>query len=368
MRRTALALLLALCATVPAYAQTVRSERHAFTLTKVATLDYPWAVAFLPDRRMLVTERGGTMRIVDADGRKSEPLQGVPPVALGGQGGLLDVVLHPDFARNQLVYFTYSGSGPNGTATRLGRGRLDGDRLADVALLFEATPAAGGGLHFGSRIAFGLDGLMYVTVGERYQRDTAQDLDKLRGKVVRLRDDGSVPPDNPFTGRNGANHAIFTYGHRNPQGLTVHPQTGQVWEVEHGARGGDELNLLRPGANYGWPLVTYGTDYDGSRIGDGTSKPGIEEPAKYWVPSISPSGLTFYFGDAFPQWRGSLFLGGLSGQLLTRLEITGDRVTHEERLLVRQIGRIRDVRQGPDGKLWLLTDGPGGVLYRLDPA
>jgi glucose/arabinose dehydrogenase len=367
MVRILLIALLASCAATGAPAQTIQSERHAFSLTKVAALDYPWAMAFLPDHRLLVSERGGAMRLVGPDGKVGPPLAGVPEVAVGGQGGLLDVVLHPGFVDNRLVYFTYSGAGPNGIATRVARARLEDDRLANVTLLHEATPARGSA-HFGSRIAFGLDGLLYIAVGDRRQQETAQQLDMVRGKVIRLRDDGSVPPDNPFVGRSGARPEIFTYGHRNPQGLTVHPRTGQVWEVEHGARGGDELNLLRAGANYGWPVVTYGVDYDGSKIGEGTSKPGMEQPVRYWVPSISPSGLAFYTGSAFPRWRDSLFLGGLSGQVLTRLELSGDRVVHEERLLANRIGRIRDVRQGPDGKLWLLTDGAGGALYRLDPA
>jgi glucose/arabinose dehydrogenase len=361
-------LLLMLLFPLAVQAQAVNSEKHRFTVTRLATLDYPWGLAFLPDGRMLVTGRRGQMNIVNAGGQVAPPLTGVPGVAFGGQGGLLDVALHPSFAENRLVYLTYAAAGDGGASTRLARGRLGDAGLTDLKEIYEAVPRTSGGRHFGSRIAFGPDGFLYVAFGERGQMESAQEPGMIRGKVVRLRDDGSVPPDNPFAGRAGARPEIFTTGHRNPQGMTFNPRTGDLWLVEHGPRGGDELNLVRGGRNYGWPLVTYGIDYSGAKIGDGTSKPELEEPARYWVPSISPSGLAIYFGDAFPNWRGSLFLGGLSGQVLTRLELDGTRVVHEERLLAGSIGRIRDVRAGPDGKLYLLGDGASGGLYRLDPA
>ena len=366
MRPLLLALLIV---AAPAAAQTVTSAEHGFRVTVIAeALEHPWGMAFLPDGGILVTERPGRLRLVKGPGQVGPALTGTPTVFASGQGGLLDVVLHPDFGRNRFVYLSYAAASPDGQSTRVTRGRLTDQGLADVREIVEATPRGRGGLHFGSRMAFGLDGFLYVATGERYDRNRAQDLTDLRGKVLRLNDDGTAPSDNPFVGRAGIRPEIFSYGHRNPQGLTVHPTTGVIWEIEHGPRGGDELNRLKPGANYGWPLVTYGIDYSGAKIGDGASKPGIEEPAKYWVPSISPSGMTFYTGAAFPKWRGNLFTGGLNGQVLVRLVLDGEKVVREERLLEGAVGRIRDVRQGPDGRLYLLTDAAAGRLLRLDPA
>lgn len=365
-------------------------NRRQFTLTSVAAvaapgiarsspqptrlvtlalgLEQPWSMAFLPDGRMLITERPGRLRVF-ADGRlEPTPLPGVPRVAATGQGGLLDVCLHPAFARNRVLYLSYSSEGAGGNATTVARAEWGDGGLRAVTPIFEALPRAPGGLHFGSRIAFDRAGLMYVTTGERYSKPRAQDLGDLGGKVVRLRDDGSVPPDNPFVGRPGVRPEIFTWGHRNPQGLAVHPESGKVWEVEHGPRGGDELNVLKPGANYGWPKATGGIDYDGSIISPHKSLPGMEDPIRTWVPSISPSGLCFYTGTAFPAWKGSLFTGALSARALFRIGLAGERGVDEERLIEGRLPYIRDVRQGPDGLLYLVTHSDGGGLFRLEPA
>lgn len=357
---------------LPAAAQTPgpvhRSQHHAFTVATFATgLEHPWSMQILPDGQILVTERPGRMRVIYKDGKPGPALAGLPAVFASGQGGLLDVALHPDFERNRLVYFSYAASGMDGAATRVARAQLTRQGLTGVQVILDALPRGRGGVHFGSRLAFGRDGKLYITTGDRYDRDRAQKLDDLAGKVLRVNDDGTVPTDNPFVGRAGARGEIYSYGHRNPQGLTIHPRTGAVWEAEHGARGGDEINLIRPGLNFGWPIITWGVDYSGAKIGEGTEKPGLEQPQKYWTPSISPSGMAFYTGDVFPQWRNSLFVGGLSARLLSRLEMDGDRVVAEERLL-EGIGRVRDVRQGPEGKLFLLLDAPDAPLLRLDPA
>ena len=349
--------------------QVLRSSKASYSL-RMLTLDLeqPWGMAFLPDGRLLITERPGRLRIF-ANGRlERAPVGGLPKVYARGQGGLLDICLHPDFARNARVYLTYSGEGEGGAATVLARAEFRNNALVGVQPIFEALPRTSGGLHFGSRVVFDRAGLLYVTCGERYQMQRAQNLADLGGKVVRLRDDGSVPPDNPFVGREGARPEIFTYGHRNPQGMAMHPVTGRIWLVEHGPRGGDELNLLKAGANYGWPRATHGIDYSGSTISPNKSLPGMEDPVRVWVPSISPSGLAFYTGDRFPGWKGSVFTGALSDNALIRIELDGDRHVGEERLLVDLLPYIRDVRQGPDGLLYVVTHTDSGGLYRLEPA
>jgi len=352
-----------------AAAETISSERHDFRLVTVAEgLEHPWSFAFLPDGDMLVTERPGRLRVI-RDGRLDPvPVAGLPDIEAGGQGGLLDVALHPDFADNGLIYLSYAAESFFLRGTEVARARFADGRLVELETILEVRPKSTGGRHFGSRLAFAQDGTLYVTAGERGDRDRAQDLGDLAGSVLRITEDGAAAPDNPFIGRSGARPEIYTYGHRNPQGLTVHPETGEVWSVEHGPKGGDELNLLSPGANYGWPVITYGESYAGNPIGEGTTKPGMAQPLRYWVPSISPSGLTFYTGEAFPSWRGNLFLGALSGRALVRLELDGNEVIHEERLLQDLGARIRDVRNGPDGTLYLLTDDPNGKLLRLEPA
>jgi glucose/arabinose dehydrogenase len=349
--------------------QVLRSSKASYSL-KMLTLDLeqPWGMAFLPDGRLLITERPGRLRVF-ANGRlERAPVGGLPRVYARGQGGLLDICLHPNFAQNSVLYLTYSGEGDGGAATVLARAEFRNNALVGLQRIFEALPRTSGGLHFGSRIVFDRAGLLYVTCGERYQMQRAQNLNDLGGKVVRLRDDGSVPPDNPFVGRESARPEIFTYGHRNPQGMAMHPGTGRIWEIEHGPRGGDELNLLKAGANYGWPRATHGIDYSGSTISPNKSLPGMEDPVRVWVPSISPSGLAFYTGDRFPGWKGSVFTGALSDNALIRIELDGDRYVGEERLLVDLLPYIRDVRQGPDGLLYIVTHTDSGGLYRLEPA
>ena len=332
-------------------------------------LEHPWGLTFLPDGRMLVTERPGRLRIVDPNGSVSPPLSGLPEITARGQGGLLDVALHPEFVENGLVYLSYAAEGPSGVGTEVARGRLEGNALVGTQTLFRATPKGSGGRHFGSRLVFHPDGSLFVTLGDRGDRPRAQRLDDHAGSVIRIDDSGGVPPDNPFVGRSGAKAEIFSYGNRNVQGAAMHPETGELWTHEHGPQGGDELNVIRAGVNYGWPVITYGVNYGiGTSIGEGTAKPGMEQPLYQWTPSIAPSGMTFYDGDAFPAWRGNLFVGSLKFRLLVRLEIEDGKVTHEERLLQGRLGRIRDVRQGPDELLYLLTDADNGRLVRLVPA
>ena len=347
----------------------IRSEQATFRVVPVATgLEHPWGMAFMPGDEILVTERGGRLRIVREGALDPEPIEGVPEVYASGQGGLLDVALDPGFASNRAIYLSYAAEGDGGNSTRVARARLGDGRLEDLEVIFTAEPLVNSSYHFGSRLAFDRDGHLFITVGERNQRDRAQDLSDLNGSVIRLSPDGSVPDDNPFAGVAGARPEIFSYGHRNPQGLAIHPQTGIPWLHEHGARGGDEVNVVRPGVNYGWPVITYGIDYSGAPIGEGTHKEGMAQPIHYWVPSIAPSGMAFYEGEAFPEWRGDLFVGALRAELLSRLELDGERVVAEERLLEGALGRIRDVEVGPDGYLYLLTDESNGGLYRLEPA
>ena len=346
-------------------AQDAAEPFRVVTLTE--GLEHPWGMAFLPDGRMLITERPGRLRLF-ADGRlHPEPIAGLPPVTQHGQGGLLDVALHPDFATNGWVYLAFALRGEDGVGTAVGRGRLQGHALVDGQLLFTLLPRSNAGQHFGSRLVFDRDGLLYITLGDRGERQRAQDLGDHAGAVIRLHDDGSVPTDNPFYGRDGARPEIFSYGHRNLQGAALHPVTGELWTHEHGPQGGDEVNIVRRGRNYGWPVITYGKEYvSGFDIGP-THQQGMEQPLHYWVPSIAPSGMAFYSGDKFPQWRGNLFVGSLKFRLLVRLELDGEKVIKEERLLRDHIGRIRDVRMGPDGYLYLLTDEANGKLVRLEP-
>lgn len=347
------------------------SERTSVRVeTLTAGLEHPWGLAFLPDGAYLVTERPGRLRHVTADGAlHPQPIAGLPAIAETGQGGLLDVALHPDFADNRWVYISYAERGRGGVGTAVARGRLDGMQLNDVEVLFRMQPMSRGSRHFGSRLVFDRDGYLYITLGDRGDRPRAQDLDDHAGSLIRLHDDGRIPDDNPFVGRDGARAEIYSYGHRNIQGATLHPRSGRLWTHEHGPQGGDEINLPSAGVNYGWPVITYGVNYGfGTRIGEGTHKPGMAQPLYYWVPSIAPSGMSFYDGDAIPQWRGNLFVGSLKFGLLVRLEIANGEVVHEERLLQGVLGRIRDVRQGPDGYLYLLTDDDDGRLVRLLPA
>ena len=348
---------------------TYESAKHRFHLVKVTNgLEHPWGLAFLPDGRMLVTERPGRLRIVDDSKLLAEPVAGVPEVWDDGQGGLLDVALHPDFAENGLIYLSYaSPDDDDEAATAVARGRLVGGRLEDVEELYVALPRDDNGRHFGSRLVF-VDGYLFVTAGDRGDSDRAQELDDPAGSIVRLHDDGRVPEDNPFVGTGGARPELYSVGHRNPQGMTLEAATGRIYAIEHGPKGGDELNLIEPGVNYGWPVITYGKSYMGFKIGEGTHKEGMAQPVHYWVPSISPSGLMIYDAGRFPAWQGSFFAGALSGELLVRLEVAGGKVVAEERMLEDLEERIRDVRQGPDGLIYLLTDHPDGMLLRLEPA
>jgi glucose/arabinose dehydrogenase len=349
---------------------TPRALKLAARVTDVATgLEHPWGVELLPDGRFLVTERPGRLRLVGRDGRLSEPLTGVPEAYASGQGGLLDVALSPSFAQDRLVYLSLAERGGGGAGTAVARGRLGERGLEEVRVVWRQQPKVqGGSNHWGSRLVFRPDGTLFVTLGDRYaHRERAQDLGTTLGKVVRINGDGSIPRDNPFVGRPGALPEIWSYGHRNIQGAALDPR-GQLWTIEHGARGGDELNNPQPGKNYGWPVITYGVDYSGARIGVGTERAGMEQPVYYWDPVIAPSGATFYSGAAFADWKGDLLVGSLRPGLLVRLRIADGRVVQEERYLAELGERIRDVREGPDGAIYLLTDSSRGRLIRVEPA
>jgi glucose/arabinose dehydrogenase len=330
----------------------------------VATgLSHPWGLAFLPDGRMLVTERTGTLRLVSKDGKLSPPLSGVPKVVVAGQGGLLDVAIDPDFKSNNLVYLTYSEPGEGGAGTAVARGKLGESGLDGVEVIFRQEPKVEGGNHFGSRLAFAPDGRLFVTLGERFTFTPAQDLTNDLGKIVRLNPDGSVPKDNPFVGRTDARPEIWSYGHRNPQGAAIHPETGKLWETEFGPMGGDELNIPQAGQNYGWPVVSWGSHYDGRAIPKPPSHPEFSDAIYHWNPVISPSGITFYTADAIPAWKGNLLIAALSGQAIVRLTLDGEKVVDEERIPMG--ARIRDVVQGPDGAVYALTDEGNGEILRL---
>lgn len=352
-----------------------RSSVAVEVVTVAQGLESPWGMTFFPDGRILVTEKPGRMRIVSPDGRVSAPLAGLPKVDARGQGGLLGLTLDPAFASNKLVYFSFSeprDGGANNTA--VGRGMLvDGTepRLDNVQIIYHQTPSLDSRAHFGGRLVFGRDGRLFITNGDRSiteGRMQAQRTDGLLGKIARINPDGSIPQDNPFVGQAGARPEIWSIGHRNVQAAALHPTTGELWEVEHGTRGGDELNIARQGKDYGWPTIAYGIEYRGGPITGGIqARAGMEQPLYYWDPVIAPSGMTFYTGDLFPAWKGSLFIGGLASQRLVRLTLDGDKVVGEERLLPSVNERIRDVRQGPDGALYLLTDNTAGRILKLVP-
>lgn len=373
MKRHIFLIVLVLITGVAVGAQAVVAPRQsaggeAFRITRLASgLDYPWALAFLPDGRFLISERPGRLLIVDKEGGRV-PVSGLPELRAAGQGGLLDLALHPDFARNGLVYWTYAAPGPGGSSTALARGRLEGAMVKEASTIWTMQKRSGSTVHYGSRIRFGADGKLYLTTGERGDQSRARDPADAAGKVLRLNDDGSAPRDNPFIGRRGYLPELYSIGHRNAQGLAVRPGNGQLWLTEHGPKGGDEVNLIMPGLDYGWPLTTYGVAYSGARIAESPTAPGIEPPLWHWTPSIAPSGLDFYQGDAFPSWRGKLLSGSLAGQKLVLLSLEGDRVAREDVLLSGTIGRIRDLRVGPDGLVYLLSDDKNGGLYRLEPA
>lgn len=363
-----LAALMAGAAPAAIAQETVRSKAADFRIVEVATdLEHPWGLAFLPDGRMLVTERPGRLRIVGADGSLSTPLTGLPEIYDSGQGGLLDVILDPDFASNSTIYFSYSTPVERRGTTRIAKAKLTDTGLEDVTVLFTATTPGSNGRHFGSRLVIGTDGYLYASIGDHGADDTAQDLSLHSGKIIRITKDGAPAPDNPFLDTAGALPEIYTYGNRNPQGMTLTPE-GELWANEHGPRGGDEVNVITAGANYGWPVVTHGRAYSGLPMGEGKEKEGMTPPIQVYVPSIAPSGMAFYQGDAFKGWQGDLFIGALALTHLNRLDMENGKIVGEERLLEDKGWRIRDVRSGPDGFLYLLTDAPNGKLVRLEPA
>jgi glucose/arabinose dehydrogenase len=337
--------------------------------TVAGGLNHPWGFAFLPDGRVVVTERPGNVRLIDRSGKVSAPLAGAPAVRASGQGGLLDVALDPNFAQNQTIYLSFSEPGEGNTSgTAVAKARLTDTGLTDVRVIYRQEPKVSSGGHFGSRLVFRRDGTLFVTQGDRFSyRERAQELSSGIGKVVRINTDGSIPRDNPFVGRNDARPEIWSYGHRNQQAATLHPETGQLWTVEHGAAGGDELNHPEAGKNYGWPVITYGRDYNGRRIGEGAVKEGMEQPVYYWDPVIAPSGMIVYTGDRYPGWRGSILIGSMQPGALVRLTLTNGAVANEERYLGELRERIRDVQQGPDGFVYVITDSPDGRLLRVVP-
>ena len=332
---------------------------------------FPWDLAFLPDGRILVSERRGRIRLVSKTGQKSLPLGGAPRATAIGQGGMLGLALAPDFAATGELFIAFSERRGAGYGTSIARTKLEGTgvnaRLTGTRVIFRQSPSAGGGRHFGSRLVFAPDGTLFATLGDRGEREKAQDLDKHHGKVVRINRDGTVPKDNPFVGKQGVRPEIWSYGHRNQQSAALHPQTKQLWTVEHGAAGGDEINIPQAGKNYGWPVISYGTHYSGAKIGVGQKKAGMEQPVYYWDPSIAPSGMAFYAADRFPQWKGNLFVGALRGRHLVRLVLDGNKIIAEERLLTNARKRIRAMTQGPDGALYVLTDASHGQILRVTP-
>jgi glucose/arabinose dehydrogenase len=373
--RLIFALLFTLAGIGVALAETFDTEKGRIAVERIGErLSHPWAIDFLPDGSMIVTERSGKMRLVTEAGGLGEAIKGLPEVYAHGQGGLLDVAVHPAFARNRMIYWSYAEAGPGGSSTAVALGRLseDGTALNEVKVIFSQRPKLRSNAHFGSRLVFDGNGHLFVTLGERFNartRGQAQKLDSDLGKIVRLTEAGEVPPDNPFVSKPEALPEIWSYGHRNIQAAAINPATGALWAVEHGPRGGDEINIPEPGKNYGWPVVSYGVNYDGSPVGSGKQEmPGMEPPIYQWTPVIAPSGMAFYTADLFPEWKGNLFVGGLAATTLVRLELDGDKVTHEERLL-RDLGlRIRDVAQGPDGALYVVTDEDDGEILKISPA
>ncbi len=357
----------------PAQVQTFRAAAGNLNVETIAGgLANPWALAFLPDGRMLVTERPGRLRIVTRDGKLSPPVTGLPPIAARGQGGLLDVVPDRGFAQDATIYFCFAEPMSGGARTALARARLiaaEAPRLEDLTVIFRQEGPPSTGRHFGCRIVQTPDNNLFLTTGDHGSESReAQNLSNHIGKIVRVRPDGSVPADNPFVNRQGARPEIWSYGHRNAQGAALHPVSGKLWMHEHGPRGGDEINIPQAGRNYGWPVIGYGIDYSGAKIHESTHKEGMEQPIIQWTPVIAPSGMAFYTGELFPRWKGNLLIGGLATRLVVRLELDGEKVVREERILHELGERIRDVRAGPDGALWLVTDNPAGRILRVTPA
>jgi aldose sugar dehydrogenase len=350
--------------------QSAAVVKTGYKITEIATgLDHPWSMAFLPDGSILVTERPGRLRLIKGGSLLAQPITGVPPVHTGSQAGLFDIVLHPDFQQNNLVYLTYASGTTQANGTQVARARFDGSSLKDLQVIFKAMPLKDTDNHYGGRMAFLPDGTFALTIGEGFEyREKAQDLTSDLGKIVRLKDDGSVPPDNPFIGQASVRPEIYTWGHRNEQGMIYDAQSARLYETEHGPRGGDELNIIEPHKNYGWPVITYGMDYSGAYVSPYTQHPGLEQPVIYWTPSIAPSGLAMYRGDKFPAWKGDLFVGALAFKHLRRVHLDGQgNVVFQEQLLNDLNWRIRDVRAAPDGYLYVCTDEPDGRVLRLEP-
>ncbi len=350
--------------------ETYQSQDYKLRVVTVAKgLEYPWSLAFLPSGSMIVSELDGTLRLVSPKGVVSAPLKGVPDVYAQGQGGMLDVLPDRDFARNSTIYFSFAEPGKGGGGTAVARAKLDTGslQLTDVKVIFRAVPKSEGGRHFGSRLVLARDNTLFITIGDRAQRERVQDFSINRGQVIRINLDGSIPQDNPFVGRAGYRPEVWSLGHRNPQGAALHPETGKLWIHEHGAQGGDEINVPEAGKNYGWPVISFGEYYSGEKIGVGTAKPGLEQPIYYWDPSIAPSGMAFYTGNKFAKWQGNLFVGALKSRLVSRLVLKGEVIVAEERILSDLDERIRDVRQGPDGYIYLLTDSDNGRILRIEP-
>ncbi|MCG8341969.1 MAG: PQQ-dependent sugar dehydrogenase [Chlorobiales bacterium] len=347
--------------------QTAASQGFRIT-TVVRDLEFPWSVAFLPGGDFLITERGGRLLLFKNDDDTPHVVNGLPEIYPVGQGGLLDVIPDPDFETNRTIYFSFVAEGPGGYGTEVARAVLDGTSLRNVQVIFKAMPKTSSGIHFGSRLLMAPDGTLIITLGEKGLMHEAQNTSNHLGTTIRINPDGSIPQDNPYVSRKGYQPALYTYGNRNVQGIALHPETGKIWFHEHGPKGGDELNILKPGANYGWPVITYGVDYNGAIISEKTAAPGMEQPVVYWVPSIAPSGMTFYNGSAFPEWKNNIFIGALVQRHLRRVVLQDEQVIGQE-ILLKDLGeRIRDVRTGPDGYLYLLTDSKNGRLLRLEPS
>ena len=352
----------------PAWAKALPPQPEFKVSTIAEGLEHPWGMAFLPDGNILVTERPGRLRLIKNGVLQAAAVGGLPEISATGQGGLLDVALHPDYLNNGWVYFSYSAGQDGNIGTEVGRGQLVDNQIKNWQTLFRLTPKSNAAQHFGSRLVFDSQNHLYITLGDRGERFRAQDTNDHAGSVIRLHDDGSIPDNNPFSHVAGSKPEIYSFGHRNIQGAALHPASGKLWIHEHGPQGGDELNVVELGKNYGWPVITYGKEYvTGDDIGEGTHKAGMQQPIYYWVPSIAPSGMTFYNGDKFPAWQGNLFIGSLKFKLLVRLVLEGNKVIHEQRLLKNELGRIRDVETAPDGFLYLLTDEDDGKLVRLEP-
>ena len=345
------------------------SDKHSYSIeTVVDDLQYPWAVEFITNKKILITERPGRLRIYD-NGKLSAPIKGLPSIKAERQGGLLDVALDPNFSKNKILFISYSSGNMVGIGTEVASAKLVNNELKDVKVLFRALPKSKGGLHFGSRLLLTSDNRLYITLGDRGEMDRAQDINDHAGSLIRINKDGTIPENNPFTQNSNAKPEIYTFGNRNMQGIALDPTTNEVWTIEHGPQGGDELNLMKPGVNFGWPVITYGVNYGiGTKIGEGTHKTGMSQPVYYWTPSIATSSLLFYSGEKFPNWKGNAFVSSLKFGQLARLEMADNKVISEERLVNGAVGRIREVKEGPDGFLYILIDDANGKLLRLKPS